>query len=164
MEFFWYIFNSTGVDLNLQFPAEWQRAREIKFAQGFTGPAPRDFVGYDPLTEPEALALYDLTLENDFRLILSYHTQGEIIFWRYLNYEPEEAQKIAEEFARVSGYELINNEDTNSYAGYRDWFISTYKRPGFTVETGKGQNPLPISQVNQIYQDNVKILLLGAIL
>lgn len=37
--------NIRGTDLNLQFPAGWEQAREIKFAQGFTSPAPRDFVG-----------------------------------------------------------------------------------------------------------------------
>ena len=37
--------NINGVDLNLQFPAGWEEARRIKFAQGFTNPAPRDFVG-----------------------------------------------------------------------------------------------------------------------
>ena len=73
-----------GVDLNLQFPAGWEQARQIKFSQGFTGPSPRDFVGFGPLTEPEALSIYNFTLENNFRLILSYHTQGEVIFWKYL--------------------------------------------------------------------------------
>ena len=28
--------NIKGVDLNLQFPAGWQQAREIKYSQGFT--------------------------------------------------------------------------------------------------------------------------------
>ena len=28
--------NIRGVDLNLQFPAGWQQAREIKYSQGFT--------------------------------------------------------------------------------------------------------------------------------
>lgn len=37
--------NIKGVDLNLQFPAGWEEARRIKFAQGFTSPAPRDYVG-----------------------------------------------------------------------------------------------------------------------
>lgn len=37
--------NIRGVDLNLQFPAGWQDARKIKFEQGYTKPAPRDFVG-----------------------------------------------------------------------------------------------------------------------
>ena len=54
--------NIRGVDLNLQFPAGWQNARQIKFAQGFSQPAPRDFVGFGPLTEPEALAIYNFTI------------------------------------------------------------------------------------------------------
>ena len=37
--------NIRGVDLNLQFPARWEEARRIKFEQGFTTPAPRDYVG-----------------------------------------------------------------------------------------------------------------------
>ena len=151
------------MDLNLQFLAEWERAREIKFAQGFTSPAPRDFVGFGPLTEPEALSIYNFTLQNTFRLILSYHTQGEVIFWKYLDYEPEDAERIAIEFARVSGYQLVA-EARESYAGYRDWFISTYFGPGYTVETGLGVNPLPINQFDKIYRDNLGILLLGAVL
>ena len=38
--------NINGVDLNLQFPAGWEQAKEIKYSQGFNKPAPRDFVGY----------------------------------------------------------------------------------------------------------------------
>ena len=94
--------NIRGVDLNQQFPADWEKAREVKFAQGFTSPAPRDFVGFGPLTEPESLGLYNFTLEHNFRLILAYHTQGEIIFWRYLDFNPPGAEEIASEFARVS--------------------------------------------------------------
>lgn len=40
--------NLMGVDLNLQYPAGWLQAREIKFAQGYNRPAPRDFVGRAP--------------------------------------------------------------------------------------------------------------------
>ena len=32
--------NIGGVDLNLQFPAGWEEAKRIKFAQGWTGPRP----------------------------------------------------------------------------------------------------------------------------
>ena len=154
--------NILGVDLNLQFPANWLEARRIKFEQGYTSPAPRDFVGYGPLTEPESLALYDFALERNFRLILTYHTQGEIIYWRYLNYEPKGAEELGEEFARISGYTLGDVVETGSYAGYRDWFIQTYNRPGYTVETGKGENPLPISQFDKIYNDNLGILVMAA--
>lgn len=155
--------NILGVDLNLQFPANWLEAKRIKFEQGYTSPAPRDFVGYGPLTEPESLALYDFALERNFRLILTYHTQGEIIYWRYLNYEPRGAEELGKEFARVSGYTLDDIVETGSYAGYRDWFIQTYNRPGYTVETGKGENPLPISQFEKIYNDNLGILVTAAL-
>ena len=156
--------NIRGVDLNQQFPADWEKAREVKFEQGFTRPSPRDFVGYAPLTEPESFGIYDFSLQRNFKLILAYHTQGEIIYWRYLNYNPTGAEDIARQFARVSSYELVNEVETNSYAGYRDWFISYYNRPGYTVETGSGANPLPISQFEKIYRDNLGILLLASVI
>ena len=46
--------NLLGVDLNLNYPAGWLQAREIKFSQGFTRPAPRDFVGRAPLDQRES--------------------------------------------------------------------------------------------------------------
>ena len=156
--------NIRGVDLNLQFPAGWQNAREIKYSQGFNRPAPRDFVGYGPLTEPEALAVYNLTLQHNFRLILAYHSQGEVIFWQYQNYTPAESQFIVNEFARVSGYTPEDTPFNSSFAGYKDWFIFAYRRPGFTIEASLKKNPLPISQFNEIYNDNLGILVLGMVL
>ena len=148
----------------MQFPAGWKQAREIKFSQGFTQPAPRDFVGFGPLTEPESLAIYNFTLEHNFRLIINYHTQGEVIYWQFQNYTPENAFLIGTQFSRVSGYSLENTPYNSSFAGYKDWFIQNYNKPGYTVEAGLGNNPLPISQFDKIYQDNLGILVLGAIL
>ena len=156
--------NIRGVDLNLQFPAGWEQAKQIKFAQGFTSPAPRDFVGYGSLTEPEALAIYNFTLQHNFRLILSYHTQGKVIFWQFQNYTPPNAFLIGSQFSRVSGYNLEDTPYNSSFAGFKDWFIQNYNRPGYTIEAGLGENPLPISQFNEIYRDNLGILVLGAIL
>ena len=116
-----------------------------------------------PLTEPESLALYNYTLAHDFKLILSYHTQGEIIYGRYLEFEPVGAEELGKEFARISTYTLDDEKETNSYAGYRDWYISKYNRPGYTFETGMGQNPLPISQFEKIYKDNVGVLVTAAV-
>ena len=70
------------------------------------GPAPRDFVGYGPLTEPETLAVYNFTLQHNFRLILAYHSQGEVIYWQFQNYSPPGAFQIGTQFANVSGYSL----------------------------------------------------------
>lgn len=155
--------NINGVDLNLQFPAGWEDARRIKFEQGFTTPAPRDFVGDGPLVAPESLALYNFTLEHNFRLVLAYHTQGQEIYWQFQNYTPEESLYIGNLFSRVSGYRLAETPFNSSFAGYKDWFIQDYRRPGYTIEAGIGENPLPISQFYEIYEDNLGILVLGMI-
>lgn len=156
--------NISGVDLNLQFPANWERAKQIKFAQGFTKPAPRDYVGTAPLVAPEAVAVYNFTRQHNFRLILAYHTQGRTIYWKYLDYLPDASYYIGEQFANASGYALEETPYGSSFAGYKDWFIQEYNLPGYTIEVGLGENPLPISQFNTIYYENEGILVLGAVL
>lgn len=153
--------NISGIDTNLSYPAEWDTAREIKFSQGFTSPAPRDYVGEAPLSAIESAAVYAFTEEHNFLLTLSYHTQGEVIFWQFLDYASENAREIGELFARVSGYALADVPYESSFAGYKDWFLQTYRRPGYTIEAGSGENPLPIRQFPSIYEDNLGILTLG---
>ena len=152
-----------GTDLNLQFPAEWQKAKEIKYSQGFISPAPRDFVGLAPLTEPEALTVYNFTLLHDFDLIIAYHTQGQEIYWNFQNINPPNGFEIGKKFADFSGYLLTEVPYNSSFAGYKDWFILNYNKPGYTIEAGLGENPLTISQFDDIYNDNLGILILGAI-
>lgn len=153
--------NIAGVDLNLQYPANWEEAKRIKFEQGFVSPAPRDFVGSAPLVAPESYAVYQFTRTHDFRLTLSYHSQGEIIYWKYLDYEPERSREIAEYFGEVSGYAVEETPYASGFAGYKDWFIETYNRPGYTIEVGLGESPLPLSQFPKIYRDNLGILVGG---
>ena len=155
--------NIEGIDLNLQFPAGWEQAREIKYAQGFNKPAPRDFVGYGPLTAPEAVALYNFTLQHNFNLMITYHTQGRVIYYKYQNQTPPNSQEIAETFAELSGYTLEEVPQNSSFAGYKDWFILYYNKPGFTIEVGLGQNPIPVSQFAGIYRENLGILVTGMI-
>ncbi|MDR0905052.1 MAG: peptidoglycan-binding protein [Oscillospiraceae bacterium] len=153
--------NIRGVDPNLQYPAGWERAREIKFAQGFTSPAPRDYVGTRPLEAPESRAVYDFTLEHDFSLTLSYHTQGEVIYWQYGEVDPPRALEIGREFARLSGYSLEITPAASSNAGYKDWFIDKFLHPGYTIEVGLGVPPIPTSQFEEIYRKNRGILTVG---
>lgn len=150
--------NISGIDPNLQYPAGWETAREIKFAQGYVSPAPRDYVGTAPLEAPESRAVYEFTLKNNFDLTISYHTQGEVIFWQYLDYSPENAYEIAQKFSQLSGYEVSQAAYESSFAGYKDWFIQEYNRPGYTIEAGIGISPLPISQFDKIRADNLGII------
>ena len=153
--------NLEGVDINLQFPAGWAQAKEIKYAQGFDKPAPRDFVGYAPLTAREAVSIYNFIMSRNFSLMLTYHTQGEVIYWQFQNYAPANSLDIANKFASTSGYTVADTPFESSFAGLKDWFVYYYRLPGFTIEAGRGTNPLPISQFNDIYNKNLGILVNG---
>ena len=155
--------NLNGVDLNLQFPAGWLRAREIKFLQGYNRPAPRDYVGRAPLNQPEAKAMAGYTEYIDPDLILAYHTHGKEIYWTFLDYTVPGAKELGEKLAQVSGYRLAEPAPNSSYAGYKDWFIKEFRKPGYTVEAGSGTNPLPLSQFDEIYRDNLGILVTAAL-
>ncbi|MGI6176061.1 MAG: M14 family zinc carboxypeptidase [Christensenellales bacterium] len=156
-----YKANINGVDLNLNYPAGWETAKEIKCAQGYVSPAPRDFVGPGPLSEPEACAVFAFTRSRDFTMTLSYHTQGKEIYWRYGCCKPAHSYELAQIFARASSYAVADPPENSSHAGYKDWFVMHYDRPGFTIEAGEGENPLPLSQFEEIYADNAGIMALG---
>lgn len=84
MDFSGWKANINGVDLNDQFPAEWERERE----DNPKTPGPRDYGGERPLSQPESIAMADLTRRRDFARVLAFHTQGEVIFWGFENLEP----------------------------------------------------------------------------
>lgn len=117
-----------------------------------------------PLTEPESLAIYNFTLMHNFRLIIAFHTQGKEIYWNFQNINLPQGYEIGTKFAKSSGYLLTEVPYNSSFAGFKDWFIQDYNRPGFTVEAGIGENPLLIEQFDEIYNDNLGILVLGSIL
>ena len=156
--------NARGVDLNLQYPAGWETAQEIKFEQGFRVPGPRDYVGKRPLSEPESRVLYQYTLAHDFYLTMSYHSQGKVIYWRYLDYLPENSREIGRIFSEVSGYLLEETPFVSGHAGYKDWFIKHFDRPGYTIEIGLGESPLPLSQFDEIYADNEEMLAIALVI
>lgn len=150
--------NIRGTDLNLNYPALWQTARQIKFDLGYTSPGPRDYVGEAPFSEPESRAVADFTGNISPSLVLAYHSQGEIIYWKFSDYNPENSLQIAQRFSELSGYSVEDTPYNSAFAGYKDWFIQQYNLPGYTIEVGRGTSPLPLSQFSQIYRDNIGIL------
>jgi len=146
--------NVRGVDLNDQFPAHWDVERERRAVDG---PGPRDYTGEAPLTEPEAQAIAQFTESERFDLVVALHTQGREIYWNYRDREPPEAEGIARALGRASGYAPVKL--TGSDAGYKDWFIDRFKRPGFTVEAGWGANPLPLEQLPGMYEETSALLI-----
>jgi len=154
--------NLLGVDLNLQYPAGWLQAREIKFAQGFTTPGPRDYVGRAPLNQFETQALAGYTEFIDPALVVALHSQGKEIYWQFRDIFVPGAEELGRKMAEASGYTLANTPFASSFAGYKDWFIQQFRRPGYTIEVGLGINPLPLDQFEEIYRDVLPILVIAA--
>ncbi|SHI73343.1 M14 family metallopeptidase [Lutispora thermophila] len=156
--------NIRGVDLNHNYDAAWQESKEAEAQYGITGPGPTRYSGPEPFSEPETRAVRDITYAIDPRLVLAYHSQGEVIYWNFMNLAPPESLRIGQALSGASGYVLDQAVGIASYAGYKDWFIQEYRRPGYTIEVGRGTNPLPISQFPRIYEDNEGLLLLAAVI
>jgi len=144
--------NARGVDINHNFNAYWHKLRAMEICDGINGPAMTRFGGMYPQSEPESKYLVTLTEKYQFRCVLAFHSQGEEIYYGFDDYVPPESHKIAQKLANASGYLLSKPEGLASYGGYKDWFICRFRRPGFTIEIGKGTNPLSISQFDEIYE------------
>lgn len=145
--------------MNEQFSAEWELERE----HTSKNPGQRKYGGDSPVSETEAIVIANLTKRRDFaRGVLAFHTQGEVIYWGFKNRVPPKSEVRITAFSRVSGDEPVKT--SNSYASYKDWFIQDWRRPGFTIEPGRGINPLPLTQFDQIYEDALGIFLAGVIL
>lgn len=155
--------NIRGVDLNRNYPASWQQAKAQEPALGIDGPGPTRYGGPSPLSEPETQAMVNFTRRHNFKLVIAYHSQGRVIFWLYKNIIPPRARAIADVFSAATGYIVSITPYEAAYAGYKDWFIEEYSRPGYTFEVGIGRNPLPIEQFDTIYNNNEEAMLLGPI-
>ncbi len=150
--------NARGVDLNKQFRADWQELEST------TKPHFSDSKGSAPESEAESKALADLTRREEFDTVVAFHHSGNVIYW-YYNQEGEAYQRdyhLAQKISRKNRYKVVTAEDSDSIAaGYKDWFIKEFKRPGFTIEIAKSTNeePLPSSNLNLYFNENKEVLL-----
>lgn len=155
--------NARGVDLNHNFPAGWEELKKTEQQNGIFMPAPTRYGGEKPLSEPETVALYNLCQKVSFARVFAFHSQGEVIYHRYKKDLPE-AEKQAEIFSKLSGYALEEPTGLAVGGGFKDYFIETFSRPAFTVEMGKGENPLDIESSEEILKKLRKMLIATIIL
>lgn len=150
--------NLRGTDLNVNYPANWGKARENKGRLGIMGPAPRDFVGPYPLSEPESTALVRLTEDFCPDSMVALHSQGQEIYANYGKILPPGGKTLAEKISKAVGYPVITTPTEADCAGYKDWYIQEYLRPGVTIELGLGENPLPLCQFPELLEKTKAIL------
>ncbi len=156
--------NVRGVDINHNFDAGWDILHALEQRSNIYGPSPSRYGGPRPESEPETAALVNLCAEYNFSHVTAFHSQGEVIYWNYDGNSTPKGKHMAALLSASSGYALDKPSAIASHGGFKDWFISKYKRPGFTVEIGKGKNPLPSSDIDEIYLRLEEMLMLLCIL
>ncbi len=143
--------NANGIDLNHNFDAGFNELKRLEIKSGIIGPSPRRYGGEYPFSEPETKALSSVCRLFGIQTAYAFHSQGEEIFYQYGKNTPPRSRLMAELLSQSSGYRLSAQEGLASHGGFKDWFIGKLSRPAFTIEIGKGKNPLPITDLESIY-------------
>lgn len=144
--------NARGVDLNHNYNAGFEEYKTIEKELGIEGPSPTRYSGEYPESEPETQAICSfIRALIPFKYVFTFHTQGEEIYSGYRGYEPKNSLRTARALVRYSGYNLAEPEEAASYGGLKDWYIKEFDLPAYTIECGRGENPLPMNELSNIY-------------
>ncbi len=147
--------NGRGVDLNVNFDAEWGKGdRNLRQAGA------ENYIGKYPFSEPETQALKSFTEHIRPDYTVSYHTKGEEIYWYF--YQPMRDcirdKRLAAALSASTGYRLAYAR--GSAGGYKDWCIRKFGIPAFTVEAGNDgfSHPLGQESLSDILRKNARAL------
>ncbi|XEC93777.1 M14 family zinc carboxypeptidase [Paenibacillus tarimensis] len=149
--------NAKGIDLNRQYPADWDNIQNPA-----PGPYYMNYKGSRPLEAKEALAMAEITKISMPELAVAYHSSGEIVYWNF--HTPAENvsrdQRIAAQYAEMTGYRMVKPSRNPSGGGYTDWFISEFGRPGLTPELARpaGETNVPLKEWDRIWNRHRDIL------
>lgn len=156
--------NANGVDLNHNFDAGWAELHQLEQQNGIHGPAPTRYGGPHPNSEPETVAMTTFCLTYQPGTLYSFHSQGEEIYYNYGQHTPARSKLMAQILASSSGYDVAIPTGLAAHGGLKDWYIDKLRRPGFTIEIGRGKNPLPIRQLPHIYAKVEEMLMIAILL
>lgn len=156
--------NAAGVDINHNFAAGWESLKKSEIENGITGPSPTRYGGEFPESEPESRTIASYCRTGHIAHAIAFHSQGEEIFWDFGSYKDPEALRMARILSCSSGYIVSRPEGLACGGGFKDWFVEKFRRPAFTVEVGKGENPLPIDDLDGIYCKLREMLVLALVL
>ncbi len=156
--------NAAGVDINHNFSANWEKLKEMEIKNGIRSASSTRYGGEFPESEPESRTIASYCRTGNITHALALHSQGEEIYWNFGDYNDAEAHKMAKVMSYSSGYKIAEPTGLANGGGFKDWFVEKFRRPAFTVEVGKGKNPLPIEDFDSIYQKIREMLVLATVL
>ncbi len=151
--------NARGVDLNHNYNADFSHYKALEAQNGITGGCPSRYSGEAPESEPEVHALCNwIRFQQNLRGVMTLHTQGEEIYYKSGGVCPHGAEAVARRLSALCGYRLSEAEGLASYGGLTDWCIRELQIPSFTLECGRGENPLPESSFLPVYTSLRQVL------
>ena len=143
--------NARGVDLNHNYDAGFAEYKKIEAENGIPKGAPTRYSGECAESEPEVAALCNLMrFSAPWRGVMTLHTQGEEIFAPPCK-DTKNGTVTARRLSELTGYRLSRADGLAAYGGLSDWCAEKMSIPAFTMECGRGKNPLPLSQISSIY-------------
>lgn len=143
--------NARGVDLNHNFNAGWKELKKLETESGIVSPSATRYGGETPFSEPETTALKNLCLRMRFSHAIAFHSQGREVYCSYKN-TPKRSFVLGETFAKHADYRVALPEKIATGGGFKDWVIGYLNTPAITVETGMGENPLPLGDFPSEYK------------
>lgn len=144
--------NARGVDLNHNYNAGFEEYKRLEQTRERAGGSPTKWCGECPESEPESGFLANYVRFNEkIKMFLSFHSQGEEIYYGDAYNPPKENIRIGNILSSMSGYKLSKTEGSASFGGFTDWVVKETGKPCYTIECGRGENPLPIKDLFGIY-------------
>ena len=150
--------NARGVDLNHNYNSGFEEYKLLERELGIFGGARSKFSGENSESEPETSALCNFVRFQGPEMVITLHSQGEEIYYTSGERCAPNSLSVGQIISRMTGYKLSKPEGTAAYGGFTDWFIQEFDKPSFTIECGKGENPLPFSDFDKIYMRLRKML------
>ncbi len=148
-----------GVNLNRQYDFNWAfGGSPDSLSQQYRGPY--------PFSESEARAMRDLALRERFLLSISYHSQGEVVYypWTWSGRKAPE-DRLLTMIARELGSSIRTMKGDSTYkveygAGTvgqtYPWLYGRVGTFDFVVETGLGAHIFPSNEVDGIVRSNLE--------
>ncbi|MBQ9429517.1 MAG: hypothetical protein IJU41_08250 [Clostridia bacterium] len=145
--------NARGVDLNHNYNAGFEVYRSAFPKYDETGGAPSRYAGLFPESEPETAAMAGFLRYRTPAALLTLHTQGREIYATSGGKCPRQSPAAAKKLAELTGYAIKTPVGEAAFGGLTDYCITALDLPAFTLECGKGQNPLPHGDLLSIYAE-----------
>ena len=154
-----------GIDLNRNYDYMWGGSGSSGDTSSYQYRGPSAF------SEPETQAIRDLMLNNQFDLMLTYHSYSQLILfsWGYTTSPSPDhvllsgmAQEISDLIHNVHSYSYTPMQSSSFYVtsgDTTDWTYGSFGIPSFTIElrpssSGGGGFLLPEDQIMPTFEEN----------